>query len=659
MKKNILKFLIIITIMFPLITNAETVDTTPPVLNSIRADKTDYNAGDTINLKVDVSDDISGVYVVHINLALKDDINNLSNSIHISKSNLPNGESIFTGEIPVGVKPGKYVLRNIQVGDWAFNTKYFANENFQDTIGTPYEPLPFPNIEININNNITDKNPPVISNIKVNKNQFNVGEKLIVTMNVTDDSSIKGIFLSGDYGWSGFYNTHDNVYQTEVLLKKPGIFKFYAIEVSDIYNNSGRYVYKSGPEIISEKYNIIEDNLLNITVTGEEDKIPPTIKSIEINKKEVKLPSRLEIKVNYNDNKPNDIRMSKIEIYNAKTKARSKINCNEGIRSEDYSQICLINLNQYEELGEYYIGKIYLEDNVNNISEYSYENNTLEYFSFKIIADTNSDNSSSTISNKVDEVILNSKDDAVISIDSTRNNIVKKSIFDNIKGTNKTIIIESGGIQWIFKGSNIVNETKDINTAVNFYKLEEKDNKITNKIKKPTLIISFANNGLLPGKCKVRIKADYALQQYLGKEKLYVYYYDEREEQFSNVASKIHLTSDGYYEFYITHNSSYILTNSKPSEKYIAKADSASTYNNNTKEETNISKENIDISIENEVEDNLEKEKQNENKTNKTESKSGIIMKVFILSAIGIVTIIIILLILFRKKIFKNKKVQK
>ena len=87
-------------------------------------------------------------------------------------------------------------------------------------------------------------------------------------MNVTDDSSIKGIFLSGDYGWSGFYNTHDNIYQTEVLLKKPGTFKFYAIEVTDIYNNSGRYVYKSGPEIISEKYNIIEDNLLNITVTG-------------------------------------------------------------------------------------------------------------------------------------------------------------------------------------------------------------------------------------------------------------------------------------------------------------------------------------------------------------------------------------------------------
>lgn len=651
MKKIILMFLTILT-MLPIIANAETIDTTPPEISSINVSKTEYNAGDTLSLTVDVKDDISGVYFVNVILAPKDDINNLNNLILINKSNLQNGVSVISSAINPGAKEGKYVIRMIQVSDWAGNIKYFGNENVSSE--QTLNPLPFPSIEINITNNITDKEHPTISNIKINKNKFDIGESLIVTMEVKDASAIRSASLRGEWGQTVFYNSHDNVYETVIPLKKSGTFKFYAIEVSDIYNNSGRYVYKSGPEIISEKHNIIEDNYLDIIVSGEEDKTPPTIKSIEINKKEVKLPSKLEIKVNYKDNKPNDIYRPMIEIFDAKTKKRSKIYCNEGIRSEDYSQTCLINLEQYQDIGEYYIGKVYLEDNSNNKSEYLYENDTLKYYSFKIIADTNSDSSSSTISNKLDEVIINAKEDAIISIDSTRNKIVKKTIFDNIKGTNKTIIIESKGIQWIFKGSNIVNETKDINTEVNFYKLEEKDNKITNKIKKPTLIISFANNGLLPGKCKVRIKADYALQQYLGKEKLYVYYYDESEEQFSSVASKIHLTSDGYYEFYITHNSSYILTNSKPSEKYIAKSDSASTYNNNTKEETNISKENIDINIDNEIEDNQNNETQN---NNKTKSEIGNTIKIIIISSLIVLFIImIVLLIVFRKKIIKKFK---
>ena len=51
------------------------------------------------------------------------------------------------------------------------------------------------------------------------------------------------------------------------------------------------------------------------------------------------------------------------------------------MRLDNYSLTCLINLKQYEELGEYYVGNIYLEDNSNNISEYSYEKSDYTYLS--------------------------------------------------------------------------------------------------------------------------------------------------------------------------------------------------------------------------------------------------------------------------------------
>lgn len=648
MKKITLILLMIILIICSIKVKAETTDITPPVISSITANKTEYNAGDTVSLNINISDDISGIYFATVIMAPKDDINNLNHLIRISKSNLPNGTSVITGDIAPGAKEGKYVIRMIQVSDWGGNIEYFVNDNV--STDTAAKPLTFKNVEINVTNNITDKTAPVISNININKNQFNVGETFKVTMEIDDESPIKYAGISGDYGHAGFSNVQGNVYEAIIKLKKPGNLKFYVIEVTDIYNNSKRYVYKSGPEIISPEQNIIKDKSLDITVIGEEDKTAPTIKSVEISKKEVKLPSKLEIKVNYKDNKANDIYMSHIEIYDVKTKKRSKIYCTDGIRSDSYSQTCVINLKQYEDIGEYYVGKIYLEDNSNNISEYLYENNTLDYYSFKIIADTNSDNASSTISDKVDEVIINSKDDAVISIDSTRNKIVKKSIFDNIKGTNKTIIIESNGIQWIFNGSSIVNETKDINTEVNFYKLEEKNNKITDKIKKPTLVVSFASNGLLPGKCKVRIKADYTLQQYLGKEKLYVYYYNETEEQFSNVASKIKLTKDGYYEFYITHNSTYILTNDKPSSEYITKNDNAITYNENINDDLNITEDDIDVVVDNNIYENS-----NINKEVESNKKLGTNIITISICSVIVISLTVIAIII-TKKYSKHKK---
>ena len=164
--------------------------------------------------------------------------------------------------------------------------------------------------------------------------------------------------------------------------------------------------------------------------------------------------------------------------------------------------------------------------------------------------------------------IHDAKDDAVIAIDATGNPVVQKYIFEEIKGTNKTIHIESNGIEWIFNGKDIEN-VKDINTSIAVWYDYNYDNLESGYLEK-ALILSFAENGQLPGMATVRIKLDYKLREYIGEE-VYVYYYDKDDDKmFTDIlGDSIVLNDNGWFEFKISHNSDYILTNKKPDTKYI------------------------------------------------------------------------------------------
>ena len=60
------------------------------------------------------------------------------------------------------------------------------------------------------------------------------------------------------------------------------------------------------------------------------------------------------------------------------------------------------------------------------------------------------------------QIIHDAKDDAVIAIDATGDPVILKYIFEEIKGTNKTIHIESNGIEWIFNGKDIENVKNEL-----------------------------------------------------------------------------------------------------------------------------------------------------------------------------------------------------
>ena len=73
------------------------------------------------------------------------------------------------------------------------------------------------------------------------------------------------------------------------------------------------------------------------------------------------------------------------------------------------------------------------------------------------------------------------------------------------------------------------------------------------------LSIEFANNGLLPCKTLIRIKPEYATRALIGTKDLSLYYSDG--DNYSLIKKDINIDEENYYNFNITHNSEYLLTN--------------------------------------------------------------------------------------------------
>lgn len=138
----------------------------------------------------------------------------------------------------------------------------------------------------------------------------------------------------------------------------------------------------------------------------------------------------------------------------------------------------------------------------------------------------------------------------------TENNVTaKKEWFDAIKGKNKNLVFSNDGIQWVFNGKDITNETKDINLNITTNVAPAADYGGTGNV----LVITFADNGTLPGKAKIRLKADYIIGSGLN-----LYYTNGSMISLERSDGKGYQDGDNsWVEFYVTHNSTFLLSKSK------------------------------------------------------------------------------------------------
>ena len=164
--------------------------------------------------------------------------------------------------------------------------------------------------------------------------------------------------------------------------------------------------------------------------------------------------------------------------------------------------------------------------------------------------------------------ILNSREETII-IDADNYTIIPSELFGLIKKNTKKLIIRYNDHEWVFNGIDIENP-KSINVLMNFYEINDSDisTNLKNVLASNTMILEFPNNGELPGDVLIRIKES-TLTDKLTGDKYYIYYADTENDKLNKVALGVSETSDGYIEFYINHNSKYVISNKEITDKTV------------------------------------------------------------------------------------------
>ncbi|MBE6159143.1 MAG: hypothetical protein E7159_04905 [Firmicutes bacterium] len=635
-------FMLCLAFIVPKPVQAEVTDTTAPTLTDYTLSKNEIKVGESIQITTNTQDDISGVKVIRFNFYDKSQDSTLFLYI-----NTASGIQTRTTNEASKTNPGTYTLRTLEVEDGAGNSACYTTEEFKDEVKSCTNIIKSSTIKY-----IETQGAKYghIKDIKISKQEINPKENVTFTVTV-DDPDIESFSLLYNNGKTiSFENPNHQTVLTKTFngFDVSGeTYKLYHIEI----RNKNKMITKySEPNQSQEGAEMIYDfdfAPYTIKVSGTKDTIAPTLNSISIETPKVNAPGILKLKINATDDIKNNLSNIK---FNYRLKGQTikayGFSLNQ-CKGSDNGYTCQVEIDQYMTPGVYEFYSIGLFDKSNNSVYYMKdpydENRPLIPLEFEISTEMKSDLVSSTENQEVIEKILNEKDDATITLDSTSNPIVSKDIFNAIRGTNKKLYIESNGIQWIFNGSKITNETKDINTKVNIYKNYESEKKYSTPLDETTgLVIKFEKNGLLPGVAKVRIKADYAFREFIGTTNLEVYYLDEQNELLDPVAKKIEMTEDGYYEFYIEHNSTYIITNKTPDVRFLSdKTDDLKLNEEVNTQEFMVNEENKEETYE----------------TNLTvDNKKSNILLIVIFSTVAV---LLILAIIFRKKImnlFKKKE---
>ena len=161
------------------------------------------------------------------------------------------------------------------------------------------------------------------------------------------------------------------------------------------------------------------------------------------------------------------------------------------------------------------------------------------------------------------------------TVNADSNTLINSELFNVIKGKNKKLIVNYKDNQIIFNGKDIDNsKTIDISMTVENIINNENISKLVSK----GILVNFPDNGNLPGKALIRVKATGEVMQIL-KNKVYVYVYNNSSNNFSVIDTNVKKSSDNYYEFTITHNSDYIIVNEKLESKLVVSNSSENVVN--------------------------------------------------------------------------------
>ena len=453
-----------------------------------------------------------------------------------------------------------------------------------------------------------DVTAPILKSFALTKNVISSGEKIEAVAEAEDD--VSGVYYISvqfkgpndkrvDVTLSPTYydeNMGRKLYEDGKLHGEIDINQYmpsgeYVLSSISLHDNAGNYINYYGatlPETvkgISFQYS----NTESVDITA------PILKSFSILSNQVETPGVIEAVAEAEDDVsgvyyisvqfkgPNDKR---VDV----TLSPTYYDENMGRKLyEDGKLHGEIDINQYMPSGEYVLSSISLHDNAGNYINYYGATlpETVKGLSFNVINTGRTPDVTTGTSNKnIVDQIKNSSTDSLIYVDYSSNSIVDSGVFEAIKGTDRTVVFESDGVQWIVNGKDVVSATQNVDLKVSTVVAKD-DYSNQGEIQQITkgsnaYVLHFADNGVLPGKMKIRIKLDYSMRNYLGTSGIYLYYYDPVKKEMQTIAENLDIEKDNYVEFEISHCSSYILNKGKlTNTKYIEPSDDTNDLSNN------------------------------------------------------------------------------
>ena len=268
MKKTLkLLFVTLVMTLSVYVISAATVDTTPPVLKSIKVVNSNVSAGGELELKIDATDDISGIDEKYVSIGLysykKGYIDNQYDVEYDA-----NGTSIV--ELNDDMLAGKYVLAFIWLSDSNGNDITYYNEKmtsvmpdkFSKTDGDLYFKFNTPDIVVKSSLTKTDTIPPVLESIEIDKYEVEANQEIKVKIKASDENGIKNVFVdfSRKDDKTGYfptpilnvdqetgatsefvYDKKEKAYIVRYKFEKAGEYNLDSIQLDDNYDNSSYY----------------------------------------------------------------------------------------------------------------------------------------------------------------------------------------------------------------------------------------------------------------------------------------------------------------------------------------------------------------------------------------------------------------------------------
>lgn len=590
--KRLLSSLIIV---FLILTNFVSInaveDTTPPTIKKLTSDKREVKGGDTINFSLVGEDDLSGVETFMLEFRSKVD-SRKTFSAQIYNNGTTNN---FSGAYNISntILPGDWEFFVVQIWDVAGNLNTYHRSSEEDN-----QIINFNKLDIVVKGDTSiDRIYPVLNNVSITPSTVKTPGSFTVNVNATDNISKNldvDIFMSGIDTGTTATKVDGNNYSATFNLTEEDKYRNIEIQHISLRDGDGNQVIytndSSGFGTDWETRALPQKYRVNITGIKEKDNTPPKLINYKEEKIMVSVPGvfRPVIEVTDDISGFSDAKLSISEIHADGSRSMAYIMFVSSNSKNGNKYTSELIFDQYNSAKTYVIDEIQINDKAGNQATYSTTSSEskfkIEEKLIQLTKRTASDVSTGTMNDDYIKDVEESGDSSVISIDATKNSTVKAALFDSIRNTNKKIVINNKGIEWVFSGQDIVNSSKDINTSIEISTFSDGIGKINidQFISGGTgLIIDFHPNGLLPGKALVKIKADYTLRNYVGDNDLYVYYYNQSDGGLEAVANKINISSDGYYEFNILHNSRYLIS----SKKAISVIKDASSINNDINSE--------------------------------------------------------------------------